>query len=390
MKKTATILVCALSISACGPQKDPSFESVLQGGQVEELRSKKKALEAQQKIHEAQLTSINEALSKLDTLQKLPLVSTQTAHKTVFKHYLNLQGNVKTRQNMLLYPEVPGILKTIHVREGNAVKKGQILAVIDDGGLSKQLEQLESQKALAKTIFERQERLWAQKIGSEIEFLKAQTNYISQKNAVAQLKSQLEKTTVTAPFDGTIDAVYKEEGTLVSPGPGAEIFRLLNLDNMYVESEVPESYVSGIKPGTQVIVTFPVIERTVKTTVRQVGNFIDPNNRAFLIEVDVPNPQKDIKPNLTARLKINDYQNKNALLLPQSIVSENARGEQYVYTVIDKNAQNEGRAQKVQVTTGKSEGGFVEILAPLTEGTEYILEGARTVRHDQKIKISNP
>jgi multidrug efflux pump subunit AcrA (membrane-fusion protein) len=236
MKKIYRILSCTLLLVSCDSQKEVTIESVIQSGNLENIRKKKKEVEAQQKVFAEKLFALSNAISKLDTVKKLPLVTTQKSEQTIFNHYLELQGSVNTRQNVLLYPEVPGILERVLVKEGNKVKKGQLLAVIKDGGMSQQLQQLESQAALSQTVFERQERLWAQKIGSEIEFLQAKTNYASQKNAVEQLKDQLEKTKITAPFDGTIDVVYKEEGTVVAPGQGAEVFRILNLDNMYVEA----------------------------------------------------------------------------------------------------------------------------------------------------------
>ena len=387
MKKIYRILSCTLLLVSCDSQKEVTVESVIQSGNLENIRLKKKEVEAQQKVFAEKLFALSNAISKLDTEKKLPLVTTQKSEQTIFKHYLELQGAVNTRQNVLLYPEVPGILESVLVKEGNKVKKGQLLAVIKDGGMSQQLQQLESQAALSQTVFERQERLWAQKIGSEIEFLQAKTNYNSQKNAVEQLKDQLEKTKITAPFDGTIDVVYKEEGTVVAPGQGAEVFRILNLDNMYVEAEVPENYVSSITKGKKVQVHFPILGKTITSSVRQVGNFINPNNRSFKVEIDVPNPKKDIKPNLTVQLKINDYQNKNAVLLPQSIISENAQGEQYIYVVVDKRNNGEATAQKVLVETGKTQGDIIEVLAPLTSQVEYIQEGARTVHNGQKVKI---
>jgi membrane fusion protein (multidrug efflux system) len=387
MKKIYLILSCTLLLVSCDSQKEVTIESVIQSGNLENIRKKKKEVEAQQKVFAEKLFALSNAISKLDTVKKLPLVTTQKSEQTIFNHYLELQGAVNTRQNVLLYPEVPGILERVLVKEGNKVKKGQLLAVIKDGGMSQQLQQLESQAALSQTVFERQERLWAQKIGSEIEFLQAKTNYTSQKNAVEQLKNQLEKTNITAPFDGTIDVVYKEEGTVVAPGQGSEVFRILNLENMYIEAEVPENYVSSITKGKKVQVHFPILGKTITSSVRQVGNFINPNNRSFKVEIDVPNPKKDIKPNLTVQLKINDYQNKNAVLLPQSIISENAQGEQYIYVVVDKQNNNEATAQKVLIKTGKTQGDIIEVLAPLTSQVEYIQEGARTVHDGQKVKI---
>ena len=140
---------------------------------------------------------------------------------------------------MLVYPEMPAILKSIAVRKGQRVRKNDLLALLDDGGLAAQFEQAKSQLALAKTVFERQERLWKQEIGSEIQYLQAKTNFESAQSAVAALEMQYNKSFVRAPFDGLVDKVFKEPGVFVSPGQGAELFRIVNLDEVYLEVDVP-------------------------------------------------------------------------------------------------------------------------------------------------------
>src|SRR5690606_9037654 len=134
----------------------------------------------------------------------------------------------------------------VHVKEGQTVSKGQLLATIDDGGLSSQLQQLKTEAALSKTTFERQKRLWDQKIGSEIQYLQAKANYEAQENTVSQLESQLGKSSIRAPFSGIIDDVIKDQGTVVAPGAGSEIFRIVNLSDMYIDVEVPETYLGSI------------------------------------------------------------------------------------------------------------------------------------------------
>ena len=303
----------------------------------------------------------------------------------MFNHYLELQGNVSTKQNLIIYPEYSGILKRVFVKEGQQVSKGQTLAKIDDGGLSQQVAQLQIQAELAKTTFERQERLWNQKIGSEIQYLQAKSTYEAQEQAVSQLEQQIAKTTVRAPFSGTIDDVITEQGSVVAPGQ-SQLFRIVNLKNMYIETDVPERYISDVIPGKNVHVEFPVLGKTMNAKIRQAGNFINPANRTFKIEVAIPNKDKTIKPNLTAKLKINDYTNEKAILIPQSIISENAEGKQYVYIIIDKN-DNKAKAKRVIIETGKTQGDDIEVLSGLENGNEIIEEGARNVKDGQDVKI---
>lgn len=389
MKKVYILIAFSIAMVSCGNKKEKSVEDVISTGDIEQIRAKKKVVEDRLKVVSLQLDSLNVAIATLDTIKKLPLVSTFTTAVSEFNHYLELQGNVQTKQNVLLYPEMPGILERVFVKEGQFVRKGTLLAQINDGGLSKQLVQLETLADLAKTTFERQQRLWNQKIGSEIQYLQSKANYISQKNAVAQLKSQLKKTKVVAPFDGIVDVIFKEKGTVVAPGLGAEIIRIINLDKMYIEAEVPEKYIQSITKGKSVEVYFPVLDKIVQTSVRKVGNFINPSNRSFKVEVMVPNAKGVIKPNLTARLKINDYKNEVAILIPQSIISENAKGQQYIYIVENKNQYNEAVVKKLIIETGKTQGDVIEVLNALKKGIEIIEEGARSVTDGQTVKILN-
>jgi len=279
------------------------------------------------------------------------------------------------------------VLTQIFVKEGQLVQKGETLAKIDDGGLNQQLSQMETQLALAKTTFERQERLWKDKIGSEIQFLQAKTNFEAQQKAVNQMKQQVAKTTVSAPFSGVIDDVISDQGQVVSPGMH-QLFRLINLSNVYVEAEIPENYISNIKKNATVNVYFPVLNDTVKSTIRQIANYINPNNRTFKVEVAIPNEQQQIKPNMTAILNITDYINEKALVLPQRVISENAEGKQFVYT-IKKGDQNIFIAQKKIVTIGKSQHGVSEIIDGITSGEIIINEGAKTVKESEQVLIKN-
>ena len=276
-------------------------------------------------------------------------------------------------------------MSRVYVKKGQKVSKGQILAKIDDGGLSQQLSQLKIQSDLAKTTFERQERLWNQKIGSEIQYLQAKAAYEGQLEATKQLQQQVGKTLVRAPFYGTIDDVITDQGSVVAPGQ-SQLFRIVNLDDMYIETDVPERYVSDIIEGKEVKVDFPVLGKEIDAKVRQAGNFINPANRTFKVEIAIPNKDIAIKPNLTAKLKINDYTNKNAILIPQSIISENAEGQQYVYTITDK-IENKAKVKREFIETGRTQGDYIEVLSGIKNGEEIIDEGARSVKDGQDVKI---
>lgn len=378
-------LVTVLLVSCGGGEKAKSVEDLIESGNLEQLRTKKSELSEQKRQVESQIKAIDAKIKEINPLLKVPLVTTFNAKEEKFEHFVELQGNVNTKQNIIIYPEYSGVLTKVYVKEGQKVSAGQALAKIDDGGLGQQLAQMQIQADLAKTTFERQKRLWDQKIGSEIQYLQAKSNYEAQQKAISQMQQQIGKTIVRAPFSGTIDDVITEQGTVVGPGQ-SQLFRLVNLNSMYIETDVPESYLTNVTEGKTVEVNFPVLNKNMTATVRQAGNFINPANRTFKVEVAIPNSDKTIKPNLTAKLKINDYTNDKAILIPQSIISENAEGEQYVYTATSKN-DSIATAKRVIIKTGKTEGDFIEVLSGLENGAKLIDEGARSVKDGQEVKI---
>tara|TARA_R110002072_G_scaffold91486_1_gene204016 strand:- start:1511 stop:2674 length:1164 start_codon:yes stop_codon:yes gene_type:complete len=387
MKKIYPILALSILLVACGSSENGSVSQTIESGDLEAIRSMKTNLTNQLNGIESDLAALEAAIANLDTNENLPLVTTFEVQPQVFNHYLDLQGNVKTRENVLLYPEMAGTLLTVKVKKGARVSKGQILAVIDNGGMSNQLSQLKTQAALAQTTFERQATLWEQKIGSEIQYLQSKAQAEAQANAVLQLEKVLAKAQITAPFSGVIDQVLKDPGTVVSPGNGSEVFRLINLSNMYIEVDVPEGYLGAVTKGKKAGVYFPVLQDSVNAVVRETGNYINPNNRSFSAEIAVENPNGSIKPNLNARVHINDYTNENALLIPQSVISENAAGEQYAYVAELNNG--EAIAKRHIITTGKTQGDFVEITSGISAGDLIIKEGARSVKDAQAVKILN-
>jgi RND family efflux transporter MFP subunit len=375
-------------VASCSRDNKSSLDTIINTNNLETIRKKRGELVNEQQALNDNIKLLDEKIKMLDSSKNIPLITTFTAKTEVFHHVIELQGNVTTKNLLTITPEYSGILTKVYVKEGQNVNKGQLLAKIDDGGLSQQIAQVKIQTDLAKTTFERQKRLWAQKIGSEIQFLQAKSTYEAQRESLNQLNQQMSKTMVRAPFSGTIDDVITEAGNVVGAGQ-TPLLRIVNLDNMYVETEIPERYISAVTKGKNVTVELPVLGQTIDTNIRQAGDVINPANRTFKAEIGIPNKAKNIKPNLTARLKINDYTNKNALLISQSVISENAEGAQYVYVVEDKNSSGIGVVKRVIIETGKTQGDNIEVLTGIENGTEIVKEGARSVRNGQSVEVIN-
>lgn len=387
MKNTLLTLITLVTVLVTSCGDTVSTADLIASGDLEAIRARKTELADKEKALSEELALIEAAISSAEGDKNLPLVTVFKVNKQKFEHHIDLQGDVTTRQNVLVYPEMPGLLVKVNVIDGQKVQKGQLLAVIEDGGMSSQLAQMETQLALAKTTFERQEKLWKQKIGSEIQYLQAKASYEAQESAVVQMRSQLKKFRITAPFTGIVDDVIREQGTVVSPGPGSEIFRIINLSDMYLEVSVPETHIANITVGKAVDIYFPILDLKVKSKVRQTGNFINPNNRSYKVEIEVPNKNGAIKPNMTARVAINDYTNEEAILIPQSVISENSEGEQYAFVVSEVDSDNLAQAAKNIIKTGKTQGDYVEVLSGITQGMSVIQEGARSVKDGQKVQI---
>ena len=386
MKKFLFVAATLLLVS-CGNSENKSVNEVIESNDLAEIKSKKLELSERQMELNTQIDLLDAAINKLDPSRNIPLVTTQLVKDTLFRHFTEVQGDVATKENILIYPEFSGLLREVYVKEGQKVTKGTILARIDDGGLSSQLAQIEAQAALAKTTFERQKRLWEQNIGSEIQYLEAKTTYDAAQNSVNQIRTQVGKTVVRAPFTGVIDQVISEQGVVVNPGQNA-LFRLVNLDNMYVQASVPENYLGKIKTGTSVVVEIAAIGQQFEGVVRQVGNFINPDNRSFQIEVALPNKEGQIKPNLIATVRLNDYTAESAIIVPENTIQQNSQGQTLVY-LFEKESDSTGVAKRVIVETGYSYRQDIEILSGLEPGDQIIVEGGRNLRDQQKVKLKN-
>jgi RND family efflux transporter MFP subunit len=379
MKKLIFTFTLAAALFSCAKKENNvSIDDLVKSKNVTELQAKKAAIQAD-------LAKIDEALSSLDVKKEEALVSVKEVNDTIFTHYLDVQGNVNTKENILVQPEFQGTLVALNVKAGQKVSKGQVLGRVDDAGLSQQVASLENQYALAKTTFERQKNLWNQKIGSEIQYLQAQTQMVSAQRGVAQIKAQLAKTIIKAPFSGTIDEVFVEKGQVVAPSAQG-LMRIVNLSNMYVSTTVPESYIGKLKVGTEVDVYLTSLGKTYKGKVRQVASFVNPSNRSFGIEVSVPNPENLLRPNQVAKLKITDYVNPKSIVVPTNVVQEDSKGDKFVFIATEIKGKT-AIAKKVIVTTGKSSDNVTEITSGLSAKDVVVTEGVNTISEGMKLNF---
>jgi RND family efflux transporter MFP subunit len=385
MKKSILFIGLSFLMFRCGQPSEVRKENVSSPSSLEALQVQKDKLTQQINTATTALEEVNAAIDQMTNNEKRVLVTALAVEAVNFEHTIEVQANVKTRQNLDLYPEYNGKLVSIYVKEGQSVKKGAPLAKIDDAGLKEQLDQIELQLNLAETTFERTERLWNQKIGSEMMYLEAKTRYEAQKKQLAQMRRQLAKTKIYAPFNGTIDQVFANQGANVAPGV-TPILRIVNLNSMYVEADVPENYLTSVTKGSKAVVEIPVLGQSQITSIRQTGSYIQPSNRTFRVEAPLDNPNGDIKPNLVAKLNVIDYTNPEALMVPRRILRQNAEGVYFVFALSNSEGENSYAAEQRFVELGKSKNEMIEITQGISQGDLLIDEGVSLLEPNQKVK----
>jgi len=281
-----------------------------------------------------------------------------------------------------MYPELGGLVNKVYVKEGQKVKKGQVLIKFDSDVLEKSKQEIETGLELAKTTYDRQKKLWEQKIGSEIEYLQAKTNLESMRSKKAALNAQIEQTKITATFSGIIDEIFIKEGEMSAPT--MPVLRLINLDNVYVEADVSEKYLGDIKKGTKTKVFFPNLNLKYNSEITMTGNFINPSNRSFRIIVDIDNKEHLVKPNQIAVLNLLDLE-YNGVVIPTNIILNGPDGNSFVYAVSTDNGASV--VEKIIIKKGPSYNNETLIYEGLSSDAILINKGSRSIQEGQKVRI---
>lgn len=345
------------------------------------LKERRDSLKTKLDALTGELTEVEEAIAKAAGTYDVVNVTALRAVPSTFKHYFTVQGNIETNRNAEVYPETQGIIKNVLVQEGDRVSRGQALMTIDTELLEKNIAEIETQYALAKDIFERQERLWEQNIGSEVQYLEAKTNKERLENSLATLNKQISQGTVRSPFSGVVDQVSPKIGEMATPA--MSVARIVSLNEMYVTADVSENYVPYVNEGMNVEVVVPDVD-TIPSTIRRVGRFIKPDNRTFEVTVGLED-HEHLRPNMYCALRINDTHLDSAMVVPASMVQQDTRNREFLY-VLEK--QNDIYVVKKRlVTTGQSYRGNILIESGLEDGDLIVDKGARRVVDGQEVEL---
>jgi len=348
---------------------------------LSKLKDQQTALTEQIQILESELRAENPEVINVDEFKFVGITDVKTSQ---FDHYIRVQGKLDGDQNAAVFAEAMGTVSAKYANVGQKVVKGQVLALIDDKQYRSQLEGLESQYQLASDIFEKQKRLWEQKIGSEVQYLQAKTSREALDRQISSLKEQIEKFKIKSPITGTVEECNIKVGGVVSPDPRLAAYRVVAFKNLKVSAEVSEAYSSKVQVGDKLLVHFPDINKSVETRVDFVSKFINPVNRTFLIETNISEGIQDMKANMIAIIQVNDYHSDNSILIPMNVIQNDNTGS-YVYVVRSRGQHNGAFKQPVEI--GNSYNGVAEILKGLAEGDKVISAGYQELIDGEYIRF---
>lgn len=379
MKKNYLLITVIVFLAACG-----------QGGS--DVESKKKELEKAKKEYQAlkdKIDQLEKDLISMDPeyakeVNKAVLVSTFKPAQKPFEHKIEVRGSVQSRRNVLISSQISGSIERVHVREGQQVNKGQVLIELDADVIKNSIAELRTSLELANAIYEKQAKLWEQKIGTEVQYLQAKNNKESLESRLATAYAQLDQAIVRAPFSGNIDNVPAREGELAAPG--VPLVRITSKQDMYINADVSERYIGKFSEGDVVEIYFPVQDKIVESKISAVSQVINPDNRTFTVEVSLPKTDLTLKPNQVAILNMRDYYSEDAFVVPTKLIQVDSQG-QYIYEV--KKEGDKQIAKKLYVKTGVTYDGNTEITEGIT-GTEILVgEGFRDLSDNVEVAISS-
>ncbi len=369
--KHLLIPVLVLLIAACSKPEGGNKKA-----QLDSLKKEYTALTEKIKVLEAEI-----ALTDTTNTEKIIPVAVTEAKAQSFVHYLDIQGKVDADENITISPKMPGTITKVNVEAGDDVKVGQILGETDNAALLKGMEELKTGLAFATEVFNKQKKLWDQKIGSEIQYLQAKNTKEGLEQKMATLKEQVEMTYLKSPINGTVDEVYFKLGSTVSPGYPA--VRVVNTSSLKAKAEVAEGFASKVKKGNDVEIHFPDLAKNVSSKLSFVGKAINANTRTFTVEADLPS-QDEFHPNMVAVLKVVDFKTDSALVIPINLIQNSEEGS---YIMIAANDNGKTVAKKTIITVGHTYRGQAEVLSGISAGDKVITTGFQGLNNGELISF---
>jgi membrane fusion protein, multidrug efflux system len=355
-----------------------------------ELDQKKEELAELKKEQQDRAAEIQQLEKEVATLQpnsqanvRVIPVKTASVSAQPFKHYIQVQGTLDSRSNIMVTPKTAGVVTAVYVKEGDAVRKGQVLATIDDAILRQSVSEVQTGLELANTIYERQKNLWDQKIGSEVQYLQAKNNKESLERKLETLQSQLAQNKIVSPINGVVDQVVVKVGEGAGPTMGA--VRVVDPTDIRVVAKVADTYIGSVRKGGSVIVTIPDLNREIEGKINFVGQVVNPTTRTFDIEVSVNNANRQLRPNMLALVNINDQTQPNAIVINENIIQKTAAGDM-IFVATEEGGKKVAKQRKVK--TGLSYNGQVEIQEGLSAGEQLITDGFQDLVDGQPVQMA--
>jgi membrane fusion protein, multidrug efflux system len=372
MRNLGLSFLVTATLLACGGGKDASGDNK---AELAQLQKEKAALDAK-------IADLKKELDKNAPLkiEKTKLVTVAPLSAGTFEHFVEGAGRLEAENNVFVSPQTGGAIVKMHVKIGDMVAKGQRIATLDNSILTNTIQEVQIQLETAKTIYDRQKALWDQKIGTEVQYIQAKAGVESLERRITTLKSQGAMSIVVSPISGMVDEVRFKEGEMAAPGIG--IVRVVNLNNLKVVANIADTYAGTISKGARISVTLPDLGKDISTQISYVSQTINPISRTFAVEGKIPYTDKSLKPNLNAKIKINDKTRTGAIVILQNLI-QNTEDGQIVYVAVDEAGKKMAKARKVSL--GQSYNGRVEVLSGLASGDLLITDGYQEVVDGQLI-----
>lgn len=369
MKKIPILLTAAALAVALGGCR--SGDAGDKRAELEKLRQQKQELEQRIRALEQELGNTPSAARRQVTISEV--------QPKTFTSYIEVQGELDADQNVLVTPIMPAVVRSVYVSSGQQVSKGQPLAEMDNEALKKNLAALQHQLDLARSLYQRQQALWQQQVGTEVQYLTAKTNMETLEQQVAALQEQLEQTILIAPFAGSVDEVNLKLGELAAPGING--VRVVNNRDLKVTAAISEANSARVRVNMPVQILFPDLQKELTASLTYVGKVIDPQSRSFKVECRIPGGE-GLKPNMVAVLRIVDYEKTNAMVLDVNLLQQGREGH---YVMVAREQQGQWTAQRLPVTVGRIFNGQAEILSGLQPGERIITAGYQDLVAGQPI-----
>ena len=341
--------------------------------QLAEFKKERKALDI--KIGDLE-KKLNGGVKK----EKTNYVSVTPLAATNFTHTIDLQGSVVADDEVFVNARVPGALTKVNISVGDKVTAGQVVAEIDDDVLKQSMEEIKKRYELATELFNKQESLWKQNIGSEVQYLSFKNNKESLEKSMETLTSQRAMYQIKAPISGVVDEVPMKIGQTASPG--IPLAKIINFNKLKVRVDAPETYAGKLRQGNSVIVSFPDLKKEIPGKISYIGSSVNMLNRTFKVEIPMKANEPGLLPNMATTVRVIDYSIPNALVIPINLIQRDLSNADFVIVADDNN-----KAKKVFVKTGQSYGDSIVILSGLSAGAKMITTGYQDLNDGDVLQI---